>query len=311
MMHSHSLESWQHEHVFLGERHEHNERRTLLVVGLTAATMIVEIVGGTVFGSMALVADGWHMSTHAAALGIAVFAYRFARHHAHDDRFTFGTGKFGELAGYSSALILAMIAVFIGYESVLRMFQPVTIHYAEASAIAVLGLFVNLGSAWLLQDEHHHEHKHETDDGAYHHHDHDHNLRSAYMHVLADAFTSVLAITALLFGWGYGWTWMDALVGIAGAVVIGNWSVGLLRSSGAVLLDAIPNAELARAIRQRIEVGGDRCADLHLWRLGPGHAGVVLSIVSDEPRPPAFYKTRLDGLGGLSHVTVEVHGCSH
>jgi cation diffusion facilitator family transporter len=242
-------------------------------------------------------------------LGIAAFAYRFARSHAHDDRFTFGTGKFGELAGYSSALILAMIAALIGYESVLRMFQPVTIHFAEASAIAVLGLVVNLASAWLLQDDHHHEHVDEHDDGTHHHHDH--NLRSAYMHVLADAFTSVLAIMALLFGWAYGWTWMDALVGIVGAVVIGNWSFGLLRTSGAVLLDAIPNAGLARAIRQRIEVGSDRCADLHLWRLGPGHAGVVLSIVSDDPQTPAFYKTRLDGLAGLSHVTVEVHRCSH
>ena len=310
-MHSHSLESWQHEHVFLGERHEHNERRTWVVVALTAATMIVEIVGGTVFGSMALVADGWHMSTHAAALGIAASAQRVARRHAHDDRFTFGTGKFGELAGYSSALILAMIAAFIGYESVLRMFAPVTIHFAEASAIAVLGLLVNLASAWLLQDEHHLEHVHENEDAAHHHHAHDHNLRSAYMHVLADAFTSVLAITALLFGWAYGWTWMDALVGIVGAVVIGNWSLGLLRASGAVLLDAIPNAGLARAIRKRIEVGSDRCADLHLWRLGPGHAGVVLSIVSDDPQPPTFYKTRLSGLAGLSHVTVEVHRCSH
>jgi cation diffusion facilitator family transporter len=251
------------------------------------------------------------MSTHAAALGIAVFAYRFARHHAHDDRFTFGTGKFGELAGYSSALMLAMIAVFIGHESVLRMFQPVTIHYREAGAIAVLGLFVNFASAWLLQDEHHHEHVHENEEGAHQHHDHDYNLRSAYMHVLADAFTSVLAITALLFGWGYGWTWMDALVGIAGAVVIGNWSVSLLRASGAVLLDAIPNTELARAIRRRMEIGSDRCADLHLWRLGPGHAGVVLSIVSDDPQPPAYYKKRLDGLTGLSHVTVEVHHCPH
>src|SRR5262245_38968204 len=180
-MHSESLEAWQHEHVFLGEKHERNERRTLLVVVITAATMILEIVAGTLFGSMALVADGWHMSTHAAALGIALFAYRFARRHAHDDRFTFGTGKFGELAGYSSALMLAMIAVLIGYESVLRMLQPVAINFPEASAIALVGLLVNLASAWLLWDEDHHGHSHEEGDGAPN--AHDHNLRSAYLHV--------------------------------------------------------------------------------------------------------------------------------
>jgi len=308
-MHSESLEAWQHEHVFLGEKHERNERRTLLVVVVTAATMILEIVAGTLFGSMALVADGWHMSTHAAALGTALLAYRFARRHAHDDRFTFGTCKFGELAGYSSALMLAMIAVLIGYESVLRMLQPVAINFPEASAVALVGLLVNLASAWLLWDEDHHEHSHEEDDGAPN--AHDHNLRSAYLHVVADAFTSVLAITALLFGWAYGWTWMDAGVGIIGALVIGNWSLGLLRTSGAVLVDAIPSAGLAKSIRGRIEVGSDRCADLHLWRLGPGHTAVVLSIVSDEPQPPAFYKGRLAGIRGLSHVTVEVNHCPH
>src|SRR5215471_5756884 len=180
-MHSQDLTAWQHEHVFLGGRHEHNERRTLMVVGITAAAMILEIIGGTVFGSMALVADGWHMSTHAAALGIAAVAYRFARRHAHDERFTFGTGKFGELAGYSSALILAMIALLIGYESILRMREPVAINFPEASAIALVGLLVNLASAWLLWDEDHHEHHHEEDDDTSH--PHDHNLRSAYLHV--------------------------------------------------------------------------------------------------------------------------------
>jgi len=305
-MHSQDLTAWQHEHVFLGVRHEHNERRTLMVVGITAAAMILEIIGGTVFGSMALVADGWHMSTHAAALGIAAVAYRFARRHAHDERFTFGTGKFGELAGYSSALILAMIALIIGYESILRLFKPVTINYPEATAIAGVGLIVNLASAWLLQDENDHEHA-----DVVHYHAHDHNLRSAYMHVLADALTSVLAITALLFGWAYGSSVADPMVGIVGAVVIANWALALLRASGAVLLDTLPNAELANLIRRRIEVERDRCADLHLWRLGPGHAGVVLSVVSDDPQPPDAYKARLEGLAGLSHVTVEVHRCPH
>ena len=188
---------------------------------------------------------------------------------------------------------------------VLRFLQPVAIDFPQASAIAVVGLMVNLASAWLLRDDHHHDHE----DGAEHHHAHDHNLRSAYIHVIADAFTSVLAIASLLAGWFYGWTWMDPVVGIVGALVIANWSLGLLQSSGAVLLDALPNRSLARGIRERIEIGSDRCADLHLWRLGPGHAGVVVSVVSDDPQAPSAYKARLADLPGLSHVTVEVHRC--
>jgi cation diffusion facilitator family transporter len=331
-MHSHSMESWTHDHVFLGQSHDRNERRTWAVVILTAAMMVAEIIGGTLFGSMALVADGWHMSTHAAALAIAALAYRFARAHAHDPRFSFGTGKLGELAAFASALILAMIALLIGYESVTRLFQPVTIAFTEALPIAVLGLVVNLASAALLHDggHHHGHHAHEHDDhhdhahDAHehhahddHHHDHhghghhDSNMRAAYVHVLADALTSVLAIVALLAGKYYGLTWMDPAMGIVGAVVIISWAASLIRSSGAVLLDTVPNTSLSQTIRARLEVNGDKVSDLHLWRLGPGHTGVIAALVSDRPQPPATYKERLRGLEGLSHVTVEVHPCPH
>jgi cation diffusion facilitator family transporter len=314
-MHTHTLESWQHSHVFLGGRHDENERRTWLVVALTAVMMVAEIIGGTIFGSMALVADGWHMSTHAGALAIAALAYRFARRHAQDERFGFGTGKLGELAGYSSAIVLAMIALLIGYESALRLLNPVSISYDQAIAIAVIGLAVNLASAWLLRDEHvHAEHGHGGDDhhlADHEHHHHDHNLRAAYLHVLADAFTSVLAITALLAGRFYGWVWMDPVMGIVGALVITHWSLGLLRSSGAVLLDTVPDIRLAAQMKGRLELGTDRVADLHLWRLGPGHLGVVASVVSDEPQAPDAYKARLAGFAGVSHVTVEVHACRH
>jgi cation diffusion facilitator family transporter len=304
-MHIERIAHWTHDHTFLGARHTENERRTWLVVALTAAMMIVEIVGGTIYGSMALVADGWHMSTHAGALAIAAFAYRYARGHARDARFSFGTGKVGELAGYSSALILGVIALLIGYQSVTRLLSPVAIRFEEATLIAIIGLGVNLASAWLLQ-EHDHEHEHEHDSG---HHHHDHNLRAAYLHVLADAMTSVLAIAALLSVRFLGWTWMDPVMGIVGALVIAHWSWRLLRSSGAVLLDTVADSRLAASIRQRLEVGGDRVADLHLWRVGPGHAAVIASVVSDEPRAPDSYKARLDGLVGLSHITVEVHAC--
>ena len=309
-MHSHSLRTWQHEHVFLGEQHDHNERRTWLVVALTAVTMVVEILAGMLFGSMALLADGWHMATHAAALTIAALAYRFARRHARDPRFSFGTGKFGELASFSSALILAMIALLIGAESVSRLLVPVQIHFSEATAIAVIGLAVNLVSAWLLAAGRHSGHEHTGDSHHHHHHHHhDSNIRAAFVHVLADALTSVLAIVALLAGRFYGWIWLDPVMGIVGALFIARWSLSLLRSAGAVLLDTVPDEKLAAAIRARIETGTDRVSDLHIWRLGPGHAGLIVSVVSDSPQSPAAYKDRLADIAGLSHVTVEVHPC--
>jgi cation diffusion facilitator family transporter len=309
-MHTHSLDQWHHGHVFLGEKHDQHERRTWLVVALTAGTMVAEIAGGSLFGSMAVVADGFHMSTHVAALAIAALAYRFARRHAADARFSFGTGKLGELAAFSSALILLLIAVLIAYESVVRFLNPIAIKYDEAIGIACIGLAVNLASAWLLAvDGHHHGHAHDDGDDHHHHHSHDHNIRAAYLHVLADAVTSVLAIGGLLMGRLYGLVWMDALVGIVGAGVIISWAVGLLRSSGAVLLDIVPSRGLADRVRSRLEVEGDRVADLHLWQLGPGHAGLIAAVVSERPQPPQAYKARLADIGGLSHVTIEVHPC--
>jgi cation diffusion facilitator family transporter len=307
-MHTHSLERWHHAHVFLGEKHDRHERRTWFVVALTAATMVAEVTGGTLFGSMAVVADGVHMSTHVAALAIAALAYRFARRHATDARFSFGTGKLGELAAFASALILLLIALLIAYESITRFFNPIAIKYDEAIAIACTGLAVNLASAWLLADDDHH-HGHAHDDEHEHHHSHDHNIRAAYFHVLADAVTSVLAIGGLLMGRFYGLVWMDALVGIVGAGVIISWGVGLIRSSGAVLLDVVPNRGLAERVRTLLEVGEDRVADLHLWQLGPGHAGVIASVVTEHPQPPQTYKARLAGIAGLSHVTIEVQPC--
>lgn len=313
-MHSHTLDDWRHEHVFLGAAHDRNERRTWLVVGLTATMMVVEIAGGAIFGSMALLADGWHMSTHAGALAIAAFAYRFARRHARDPRFAFGTGKMGDLAGFASAVVLAMVALVIGYESVVRLLQPVPIHYAEATAIAAAGLIVNLLSAWALgagHDHGHHHHHHDHDDhGHQHAHDHDHNLRAAFWHVMADALTSVLAIIGLLAAGSYGWSWADPAIGVVGALVIAHWSWRLIRDSGAVLLDATPDRHLVDAIRTRLEVGHDRIADLHVWRVGPGHHAAIVSLVSDAPLPVERYKARLGDVARLSHVTVEVHRCN-
>lgn len=313
-MHTHTLANWQHPHVFLGAGHDRNERRTWLVVALTAAMMVAEIIGGHIYGSMALIADGWHMSTHAGALTIAALAYRFARRHLHDPRFAFGTGKLGELAAFSSALILALIALVIGYESLVRLANPIAIRFDEAIAIAVIGLAVNLLSAWLLRDDHAHSHAHEHAHDDHHHghpHHHDYNLRAAYLHVVADAMTSVLAIVALLAGRFYGWVWMDPVMGIVGAALITHWSITLMRSSGAVLLDVVPDLRIAGRIKERLEIDGDRVADLHVWRLGPGHAGLIAAVVSDRPQAPIVYKERLTGLTGLSHVTIEVHACMH
>jgi cation diffusion facilitator family transporter len=323
-MHSHSLDRWTHEHVFLGAKHLENERRTWIVVALTAAMMIGEITAGSLFGSMALLADGWHMATHAAALGIAGIAYAFARQHAQNSRFSFGTGKFGDLAAFSSAIVLGIVAIQIAYESIARLISPVPIIYGEAIAVASLGLCVNVASAWLLRDTHEHDHHHghshehkEDDDGHGHgghsreHRHHDNNLRAAYIHVLADAATSVLAIAALVVAMYSGWIWADPAVGIVGSIVIASWAFGLIRDSGAVLLDVSVDKKLEAVIRDRLETAGDRVTDLHLWQVGPGHCAAVISLVSDHPLPPVTYKDRLRGLRNLSHVTVEVDVCAH
>jgi cation diffusion facilitator family transporter len=310
-MHSHSIDQWTHDHVFLGSEHTHHERRTWFVVALTTLMMVGEITVGWFSGSMALLADGWHMATHAAALGIAALAYLFARRQASNSHFTFGTGKFGDLAAFSSAIILAMIAVQIAYESAVRLFNPVPIAYGEAIAVATLGLAVNLVSAWLLRDDHDHHHGHDHHHDDHHGHHHDNNLRAAYIHVLADAATSILAIVALVVAMYSQWVWTDPLVGIIGSCVIASWAYGLLRASGAVLLDVNADKNLETVIRDRIETKGDRVTDLHLWQVGPGHRAAVISVISDHPLPPATYKRRLGGLRGLSHVTIEVETCPH
>ncbi|MGU7782256.1 CDF family Co(II)/Ni(II) efflux transporter DmeF [Burkholderia sp. PU8-34] len=407
-----------HDHIFLGAAHEQNERRTWAVIVLCSAMMVAEIVGGSLFGSLALVADGLHMSTHAGAMLIAAMAYTYARRHASDPRFVFGTGKLGDLAGFTSAIVLAMIALLIGYEAVSRFLSPVPIHFGEAIPIAVLGLLVNLASVWLLSGDHHghghhHHHGHGHDHGEHahddepkriftragvfdvtvfedgvppvfriapatdaatsggepvsvttvrpdgtrqvfamvdrggylesldtipephafkavvqigddehalefveHDHDHDdahaaaardHNIRSAYIHVMADAAVSVLAIVGLVLARAFGWVWMDPLAGIIGALVIANWSYGLMRDTGGILLDMRSDPRMEERVRDAVEGGGDRIADLHVWRLGPGHMSAVVSVATrDGSRDARFYHALLGRLKGLSHVTVEV-----
>jgi cation diffusion facilitator family transporter len=396
-----------HGHVFLGAGHETNERRTRAVIALCAVMMVAEIVGGALFGSIALVTDGLHMSTHAGALLLAALAYGYARRHAEDPRFSFGTGKLGDLAGFSSAIVLAMISLLIGYEALSRFFVPVPIDFAEAIPIACLGLAVNVASVWLLGGMHGHDHGHAhghhhhapghddesqtvdfggatyrleifedgvpprfrlhatgsgqppasativterpggarenfelTDRGdflesareipephafvarvrvgdderavrfAEHAHSHamhrDNNMRAAVVHVLADAAVSVMVIVGLVLARLFGWLWMDPLASIIGAGVIASWSYGLIRDTGAVLLDMNPDRGVAENIRRAVEVDGDRVADLHLWRLGPGHLGAILSVVTFQPRGPGFYRARLARFAGLSHLTVEV-----
>jgi cation diffusion facilitator family transporter len=395
-----------HSHVFLGEGHEKSERKTWVVIWLCGAMMVAEIVGGLLFGSIALVADGLHMSTHAGALLLAALAYTYARKHADDPNFTFGTGKLGDLAGFTSAIVLAMIALLIGYESVSRIFAPVPIHFAEAIPIACLGLAVNVASAWLLSSggHHHHGHGHAHEDhdhdeshefataagtavlevfedgvpprfrlraatgpvllaqassietlrpdgtrqlfamqdrGGFlesrdeipephaftatvrigeqnypvvfeeHEHAHgstarDNNMRAAVIHVIADAAVSVFVIVGLLLARTFGWLWMDPLAGIIGACVIASWSYGLIRDTGAILLDMNPDKSMANKLREDIETEGDKLADLHLWRLGPGHLGAIISVITSHTREAEYYRTRLARFRSLSHLTIEV-----
>jgi len=330
-----------HSHVFLGEGHERNERRTWTVIALCSFMMVAEIVGGLLFGSIALIADGLHMSTHASALLLAALAYRFARRHVDDDRFSFGTGKFGDLAGFTSAIVLAMIALLIGYEALTRFIWPVPISFNEAIPIAALGLIVNVASVLLLsgghehahshRHEHAHEHEHEHEHGHGHAHDHDHgddrlshhehahvqedahhaahrdnNLRAAVVHVLADAAVSILVIVGLTLGRLFGWVWMDPVAGLLGAIVIAAWAYTLVRDTGAILLDMTPDRGMAERMRAVIETDGDRLTDLHLWRLGPGHLGVIVSVATRQERGPDYYQALLGRFRALSHVTVEV-----
>jgi cation diffusion facilitator family transporter len=396
-----------HQHVFLSEGHDQSERKTWTVIWLCGAMMCAEIVGGLLFGSIALVADGLHMSTHAGALLLAALAYTYARRHAGNANFTFGTGKFGDLAGFTSAIVLAMIALLIGYESVTRMLAPVQIHFAEAIPIACLGLAVNIASAWLLSSGgHHHGHNHgdEGDDHGHedahviatpagdlllevyeegvpprfrlraalgpaslpettfittvrpdgttqefpltqrgdflesvttipephaftanikigadtyttvfeeHAHGHgatgrDNNMRAAIIHVMADAAVSVLVIVGLLLARTFGWLWMDPLAGIFGACVIASWSYGLVRDTGAILLDRIPDRRLAQDLRATIESDGSTLADLHLWRLGPGHLGAIVSVCPKERCTADYYRAKLARYRALSHVTIEI-----
>jgi len=294
---------------WLGEHHDRNERRTRWVVTLTLVMMVAEIVGGTWYGSMAVVADGWHMATHAAALGITMLAYRYARAHADNPRFAFGTGKVGDLAGFASAVSLFIVALLIGAGSVGRLINPVQIDFLQAGGIAVVGLAVNLVSAWLLREDHDHHHDHHHDHDDHHHGHHDANLRAAYLHVLADALTSVMAIAGLLAGRFLGWIWMDAAVGLLAAVVIGHWSVGLARSAGRTLLDSHDDSALEESVRQRLRgaAADASVTDLHLWRLGPGRYGLMVSLRGPNPGTPDEFRAQLGDLPQLVHITIEVN----
>ena len=302
-MHTESVERWVHDHTFGQDRRKSAERRTLAVSVVTVLTMIVEIGAGIAFGSMALLADGLHMGSHASALAISVFAYRYTRTHATDARFNFGTGKVNSLAGFTSATILALIALAMIWESVGRFLSPVAIQFNQAILVALLGLIVN-GACLAILGGH----------GSYrngHHDHHDHNFRSAYLHVLADALTSVLAIFALLFGKYLGQPWLDPFMGLVGATLVVRWSWGFLRSSARVLLDLQAPDEVLASIRKAIESEGDnRVSDLHVWSVGPGIYAAEIAIVSSHPQAPDDYYKLLPGELGLVHVTVETHRCA-
>jgi cation diffusion facilitator family transporter len=301
-MHAHTVEKWQHSHDF-SIKNEKANRRTKYVLLLTAVTMIVEILAGSIFGSMALLADGWHMGTHVAAFMITIFAYRYARIHADDPAYTFGTGKVSVLGGFASAVALAVVALFMLIESLQRMIDPHAIQFNEAIAVASLGLFINIVSAFLLKDDHHHgDHDH--------HHHHDHNLRAAYLHVLADALTSLLAIFALVSGKYFGWDWLDPVMGVVGAVIITRWSYGLIKQTSSILLDGSIEEKYQAAVVKAIEKDSDnQISDIHIWKVGANHYAVIISLVTHFPKSTEYYRELLKDFHKLSHITIEVNKC--
>ena len=312
-MHIHTLARWQHSHDF-SVNQKQAEKNTKIVMFITAATMVAEIIAGTLLGSMALLADGWHMATHVAAFGITVFAYRYARRHANDARYTFGTGKVSVLGGFASAVALAVVAFVMAFESIGRFFQPQAIQFNEAIGVAILGLLVNLASAWLLHGTHdhshgHHHHDHHHDSQGHHGHS-DHNLKAAYIHVLADALTSVLAIIALFAGKYLGWIWLDAAMGLVGAAVITKWASDLVRDTSSILLDGGVDSHIKHDIMSAIENDADNCVvDLHIWHVSQNHLAATVSLVTHYPQSPEYYKNLLRHISSLAHVLVEVNSC--
>ena len=300
-MHNDDLQPWQHSHSFGQDRKRPGERRTFIVIAITGVMMVIEIVAGSLFGSMALLADGLHMASHAAALSISAFAYVYARRQARNAEYSFGTGKVNALGGFSGAILLAMFALLMTWESINRLFHPVEIVFNQAILVAVFGLVVNGASMFILgvKDQHH---------GHAGHSHHDHNLRSAYLHVMADALTSVLAIVALLAGKYFGFVWMDPAMGIVGAVLVARWSVGLLRSSSGILLDRQGPESIRHKLMESIEADGDsRVAEVHLWSIGPGIYAAVIAVVARIPETPDRYKARIPENLGVVHITIEVH----
>lgn len=306
-MHTYTLQQWQHEHDF-AVVHEHGEKRTIKVLLLTTVTMVVEIAAGLAFGSMALLADGWHMGTHVAAFAITIFAYRYAQRHARSADLAFGTGKVSVLGGFASAVALAVVALVMALESVHRLFVPQIIRFNEAIGVAVLGLLINLLCALILQAHHDHDHPGGHDDHRDHHHDH--NLRAAYIHVLADAFTSVLAIVALTTGKFFGWHWLDPVMGIVGAGVITKWAHGLLKDTSSILLDGSIAGDTRQRIVQTLESDRDnRVSDIHIWKVGPDDYAGMISIVTHYPQPMEHYKQLVAGTANIVHATIEVIHC--
>jgi len=295
-MHEHTIQNLQHHHDF-SLKNERGERRTMYVLILTAITMVVEIVAGSIFGSMALLADGWHMATHVAAFLITIYAYRYARRYKKNAAYSFGTGKVSVLGGFASAVALTVVALLMMVESLHRLIDPQAIQFNAAIGVAVIGLVINVISAFLLKDDHHH-------------HQHDHNLKAAYFHVLADALTSLLAIVALLAGKYFGWHWLDPAMGVVGAVIITRWSYGLVKQTAPILLDGSIDEQYKLKVKDCIERDSDnRVSDLHIWKISPSHYAAIISLVTDHPQPNAYYKNLLTSFDKLAHITVEVNEC--